>query len=173
MKYDIIIGIDPDTEKSGVCFLETATRILEVSSLTLPQLIDYLEFVKSKKMNYNEKIVVVVEASWTTTHNHHLAGKHTLASASKTGYNIGRNHQQGIVICEMAKKLGFEVVEQPPLRKCWKGINGKITHKELQNLLYNSGLGMLDKKTSNQEERDAALICFFSSNLPLKYKPTK
>ena len=163
-KYDIIIGIDPDTKKSGVCYLEVATKEIEVLSLTFPQLMDYLQSVKSINYNRNRKIVVVVEASWTTTHNHHLAGKHTLASASKTGYNIGRNHQQGIVICEMAKKLGFEVVEQPPLRKCWKGINSKITHKELA---YFTGI---TSKTTNQEMRDSALISWNFANFPIKIK---
>jgi len=162
-KYQYVIGIDPDTEKSGVAFLEVATRKLKVSSLALPQLIDYLEFVKSKNETDNKKIIVVVEASWTTTHNHHLAGKQTLASASKTGYNVGRNHQQGIVIVEMAKKLGFEVVEQPPLRKCWKGVNGKITHKELA---YFTGI----TGKSNQEERDSILISWNFANFPVRIK---
>jgi len=160
---DNIVAIDPDIDKSGVAFLHTSTKQLEVSSLTMNQLLDYFEHVKAQQQNTNESIVVVVEASWITTHNHHLAGKHNLMSASKTGYNIGRNHQQGIIICEIARKLGFEVVEQPPLRKCWKGANGKITHEELSYFT-----GIMGK--TNQEGRDAALLAWSFANLPIKLK---
>jgi hypothetical protein len=129
----------------------------------MDQLLDYFEHIKALQQNTNESIVIVVEASWNTSHNHHLSGKHTLMSASKTGYNIGRNHQQGIVICEIARKLGFEVVEHPPLRKCWKGANGKITHEELSYFT-----GLMGK--TNQEERDSALIAWNYANFPIRIK---
>jgi len=162
-KYDVIIAIDPDVEKSGVALLEVETRKLEVSSYTFQQLFDYLTFIKEENEKHNKKIVVVVEASWTTTHNYHLSGKHTLASASKTGYNIGRNHQQGMVICEMAKHYGFEVIEHAPLRKCWKGKDGKITHEELASFT-----GLIGK--TNQDSRDAALLAWNYANFPIKIK---
>lgn len=46
MKYDNIIAIDPDKEKSGVAFLKPKTRQLEVSNLTFPMLLDYLQHAK-------------------------------------------------------------------------------------------------------------------------------
>ena len=162
-KTDNIIAIDPDVGKSGVAFLHTSTKQLEVSSFTIDQLLDYFEYIKEQQKKTNESVVIVVEASWNTTHNHHLSSKHTLQSASKTGYNIGRNHQQGMVICEISKKMGFEVVEQPPLRKYWKGVNGKITHEELS---YFTGL----TGRTNQEERDAALIAWNYANFPIRIK---
>jgi hypothetical protein len=71
-KYDIIIAIDPDVKRSGVGFLKAATRKLEASSLTFPQLLDYLQFVKIEADNeqllggFNpppkKNIVIVVEA---------------------------------------------------------------------------------------------------------------
>jgi hypothetical protein len=162
-KYDVIIAIDPDVDKSGVAVLEVATRKLEVSSLTIDKLIDYFEFVKTQQQKTDNKIVVVVEASWSNTHNHHLAGKHTLKSASKTGYNIGRNHQHGIIICNLAKRMGFEVVEQSPLHKFWNGKDRKITHKELSYFTEITG-------RTSQEMRDSALIAWNFANLPIKIK---
>ena len=35
-RYDNIIAIDPDKDKSGVAFLKPTTRQLEVSNLTFP-----------------------------------------------------------------------------------------------------------------------------------------
>lgn len=41
-KYDVVIGIDPDVDKSGVAFLIVESRIIEVSNLTFANLLDYL-----------------------------------------------------------------------------------------------------------------------------------
>lgn len=46
-KYDNIIAIDPDVTRSGVAFLKPTTKQLEVSNLTFPQVVDYLNQAKS------------------------------------------------------------------------------------------------------------------------------
>lgn len=49
MMYKNIIAIDRDVEKSGVAFFEVETTKLELSALTFPLLMDYLQFVKSEQ----------------------------------------------------------------------------------------------------------------------------
>lgn len=162
-KYDIIIAIDPDVEKSGVAFLEPATRKLEVSSLTFPQLMDYLQCEKEKSVRLEKSVMVVVEAGWLNRSNWHLKSSDTKRIASAKGNSTGRNHETGRKIVEMAKHYGFEVHEQAPLRKRWKGKDGKITHEELAFFT-----GLTGK--TNQDARDAALLAWVFANLPICLK---
>ena len=160
-KTDIIIGIDCDVTKSGVAYLDTATRRLEVSALTFPKLIDYLKFVKQKSDESGQSVVVAVEAGWLNK----ISNYHTAASrgGQRISKDVGANHEVGKKIIEMCKHYGLEVVEQKPLKKCWKGKERKITHEEIA---YFTGL----TGTTNQEMRDAALICWNYAGLPIRIK---
>jgi hypothetical protein len=109
-------------------------------------------------------MLVVVEASWLISHNWHTSHGRSAAAVAKTGYNVGRNHQVGIMIAEFCRAMDIEVKEQMPLKKVWKGANGKITHEELS--LFIPGL----PKQTNNEERDAALLAWNEANFPIKVK---
>lgn len=163
-KYDIIIGIDCDVDKSGVAFLETSTKRLEVTTLSFPLLIDYLRQEKGKADKLGYSIIVIVEAGWLISSNWHLNNGDNKQLAAAKGNATGRNHEVGRKIVECVKHYGLEVIEQRPLRKGWKGRDGKITHEEL---CYFTGI--LDRKT-NQEERDAALIVWNYANFPIRIK---
>jgi hypothetical protein len=54
----------------------------------------------------------------------------------------------------------YKIPAQPkkPLLKCWKGRDRKITHEELVEQMRIMRIVFPHKRT-NQEERDAALIC--------------
>ena len=166
-KYDIIIACDPDVNKSGVCFLEVATRKLEVSALTFPQLMDYLQFVKKAGDEMRQSVVCVVEAGWMNA----ISNYHTKAdrAGQRIAKNVGANHEVGKKIVEMAKHYGLEVVEQRPFKKCWRGKDGKITQDELNEIMQNAGLGQLNKRVS-QDVRDAVLITILFANLPIRIK---
>jgi hypothetical protein len=163
MKYDIVIGIDCDVEKSGLAYLETDTRRLEVDSYTFPELIGYLQFLKKRIDEEKEKpkAIVVVEAGWLN----HISNYHTAAgrAGQRIAKNVGANHQVGKLIVEMAKHYGFEVIEQAPLKKCWKGRDGKITHEELASFT-----GLMGK--TNQDARDATLMAWVYAGFPIKVK---
>ena len=159
-KYDNIIAIDPDVDKSGVAYLEVATRKLEVSNLAFPQLLDYLQGMKK----VTTSLVVVVEVSWLIRSNWHLKNSDTSRIASAKGNSAGRNHETGRKIVEMARHYGLEVVEHVPLRKCWKGKDGKISMEELCNLLLNRKMKTLDKRVS-QNCRDAILLALYISEI--------
>jgi hypothetical protein len=160
-KYDRIVGIDPDVDKSGVAELKTDNRYLNVASLIFPQLIDYLIDLKSFVKERDESVIVVVEAGWLNT----ISNYHTAAGrrGQRIAKNVGANHQVGKIIVEMCERHDIPVEIVKPLKKMWKGKNGKITHEELA--AFTGLFGM-----TNQEGRDAALIAWTYAGLPIKLK---
>jgi hypothetical protein len=161
MKYDNIIAIDPDKEKSGVAFLKPKTRQLEVSNLTFPMLLDYLQHAKKVQGETMESLIVVVEAGWIVKKsNFHEAQGHR---AEKIAKDVGANHETGRKIIEMCEHWGIEVLPHIPLVKCWKGKDRKITHEELASFT-----GIMGR--TNQDARDAALLAWTFAGLPIRIK---
>ena len=164
MKYDIIIAIDPDVEKSGVAELSTRNKLLDTTNLSFPELLEYLQARKKMSDTAHTSLVIVVEAGWLNRSNWHLKNSDTSRIASAKGNSAGRNHETGRKIVEMARHYGLEVVEHVPLRKCWKGKDGKISMEELCNLLLNRKMKTLDKRVS-QNCRDAILLALYISEI--------
>lgn len=79
--HDIIIGIDPDVEASGVATLIRGTKKIDATTMTLPALLDYLRRVRNEYPTLT--VAVVVEASWTTAHNFHTLYSDSKAVAAK------------------------------------------------------------------------------------------
>ena len=160
-KFDNVIGIDPDKVKSGVAWLKPSTRQLELSNLSFPLLLEYLQFAKKKGEELNESLVVVVEAGWMNAKScfHAAQGK----QAEKIAKDVGANHETGRKIIEMCEHYGINVVAKAPLLKCWKGKDKKITHEELASFT-----GIMGR--TNQDARDAALLAWVYAGLPIKIK---
>lgn len=158
-KYRCIIAIDPDVERSGVTLFYTDSKEVLLHSLTFPDLINYFSVIRGKK-----DTIVVVEAGWLNASHWHLTARDTPRIAAAKGNAAGRNHETGRKIIEMAKFYGLKVEEAKPLRKCWHGRDGKITHEELASLLERKGIVGLPK-TTNQDARDSALLAVVYSNL--------
>ena len=163
MRHDIIIAIDPDVDQSGVARLDVTQRKSWADTLPFPMLVEYVRTVHRQNAG---KVTVVVEASWHKTHNWHLSRYDRPGVAAKKGYDEGRNHEAGRKLVEMLQYYGIEVEEQPPLRKIWQGPDRKITHTEI------TAITKWDKKCSNQEERDAMLLAWNRSGLPIIIKNT-
>ena len=157
--FDIIIAIDPDVEQSGVARLDVAERKPWAQTLPFPMLVDYVRTVC--RQNKDKRVAVIVEASWLNSHNWHLTRYDNLAIAAKKGYDEGRNHEAGRKLVECLQYYGIEVQEKQPLRKIWQGKDRKITHEEI------TAITGWDKKRSNQEERDAMLLAWNESGLPI------
>lgn len=158
-KADYIIGIDPDTDKSGVAQLKGFE--METFSLSFPVLIDYLQRMRQKEIMEGVKVRVVVEASWKISTNWHTKrGESVRVSASK-GIDQGRCAEVGRKIVECARYYGLEVKEQLPLKKIWKGKDGKITHEEISSFIRMGA-------RSNQETRDAALLAWNEAGFPIR-----
>ena len=155
-KADIIIGIDPDVSKSGVGVVSSKGEV-EVFSFTFPELIEHLKLSSQLK----ECTVVVVEASWKISTNWHTGRGDSIRTAARKGKDAGRCHEVGRKIVECAQFYGLEVVERLPLKKIWKGKDGKITDKEIKAFMPIQG-------RTNQEERDAALLAWDYAGLPIR-----
>lgn len=163
MKH-IVIGIDPDVTQSGIARVDKEQRKAWATSLPFPLLLDYLKDVKKEASKEGAHLSVYVESSHLITHNWHINRFDKSAVVAAKGRSVGAVHQVGKLIIEMCHHIGIEVHEQLPFKKCWKGIDGKITHEEITHICQWS------KKRSNQEVRDAMLIAWTCAGLPLKIK---
>ena len=160
-KIDIIIAIDPDVEKNGVAYLNCENKNLEISTLSFPELLDYLRYVQRRAETTQKHLVVVVEAGYMNKGNWHLNPKDTKAAAAAKGNHAGRNHETARKIVEMCKHWQMEVKEVKPLEKCWKGKDRKITHEELARFT-----GVMGR--TNQEGRGAALLAWVYAGFSIR-----
>lgn len=143
---NLVIGIDPDVSKSGVACINKKSKEFLLKTLTFFEL---FEFLKSQQEFIKE---VRIEASWlikkTNWHKNHQG----TGVASRVGSNTGANHETGRKIIEMCEFLDIPFVQVKPLKKHWKGPDGKITHGEISKMISEF------PKKSNQEQRDALLL---------------
>lgn len=155
-----IIAIDPDVDESAWAMIEKSTKTLEYGKLRFPDLLEKLTVSDSETS-------VFVEAGWMAgiSNYHGIVGRR----GQRVAKNVGANHQVGKLIIECLEHDGVDVEPYHPLRKCWKGKDGKITHDELACILRNGGYGAL--KRCNQDVRDAILLAYVLSNEPMIMKP--
>lgn len=158
-----VIGIDPDVEKSGFAFLDCEAREFKsVAALSFPDVVD--KFAELAVMKADGKdVVVVIEDSDLST-NWHVNPRDNKATAAAKGRSIGMCHATARHLKECAEAYGLEVVPMKPLRKMWKGRDGKITHEEAA--CFMRGL----PKQTNQESRDAALLAWAYADFPIRVK---
>jgi hypothetical protein len=166
MKYDLIIGIDPDSEKNGVAIVSPATRLLNCECLTFGATLAYLKRMHEATEEKGYIMEIVIEAGWLNHSNWHLPASCSPQRAAAIGRSVGMNHQTGILLAECCAALGYPYRLQKPLRKCWQGKDGKITHAELKAFTGIEG-------RTNQEERDAALLAWTAAGLPIRIQPKK
>ena len=158
-KADIVIAIDPDTHLSGVARLDVAERKMWADTLPFPDVVDFVR----KVCREGKKVLVVIEDSWSGgANNWHLHVRDNRAVAAKKGYAVGAMHSVGQKLAEMLEWYGIHVHTQRPLVKCWSGPDRKITHEEITKVTK------WERKRSNQEMRDAALLAWYCSGLPIK-----
>jgi hypothetical protein len=161
MKHDYIIAIDPDVDKNGVAELSTRNKILDVTTLNFPELLDYLQARKKLSETAHTSLIIVVEAGWLNA----ISNYHTAAGrrGQRIAKNVGANHEVGKLIVQMCKHYKIPVETIKPLKKNWKGGSGKITKEEITAITGITG-------HNNQEERDAALIAWVYAGFPVKIK---
>lgn len=165
MKYDIYIGIDPDSIKSGVACIERAMpEKCEVWALDFADVLEKLNDIKRDADRQGKSVVVVVEAGWLNDSNWHLMPRDNKWQAAAKGKALGRCEQTGRLLLEMTERIGLNCVARKPLRKCWKGKDRKITHDEIQTFTH------IERKRTNQEERDALLLAWVEADLPIFIK---
>lgn len=136
----LLIGIDPDVHKNGVCFKNGNDYLLK--NLTFFELYDFLKFYKERE----EKPTIYIEKGSLNKSNWHTKQNYSAAFNSKIGENTGRNFETANKIIEMCQYLKLDYVEIKPTRK---KINA-IDFKKLTGL----------KMRTNQENRDAFMLIF-------------
>ena len=162
MKYTTIIAIDPDTEKSGVATLDLDGMEVHAEAMPFPVLLDELSNTQCLSRGKNFK--VIVEGGWLVSKSnyHYARGR----GGERIAKNVGANHETGRKIVEMLAYWSIEHEVIRPLKKCWKGRDGKITLAELNSLLR--GMGIKEMGRCNQDVRDAVLIALTCSGLPMR-----
>lgn len=165
MKEEIIIGVDPDLSKSGVAFLNTSTREIVLQTLSFPDLVQYAIKQQYHCNTFDKKLIVIVEAGWLNESNWHVKRGDSARLIAAKGKSVGMNQATGKLIVEMLSHNGIDVREVRPLKKCWKGPDGKITHDELAYFV--PGL----PKRTNQEQRDSLLLGWSYAGLPIRVAP--
>lgn len=158
-----ILAIDPDIEASGLALLNTHTRRFEhLAAMRFGDCVKYLDWLASI---HGRECLVVLEDSAFTTHNWHGIGRKTPAVAAAMGRSVGLCHGVARSIADVCRVYGLELRLQAPLKKCWKGKDGKITHEEIAQFVTDM------PGRSNQEERDAALMAWVYAGLPIRMRP--
>ena len=165
---DVYIGIDPDAEKSGVGVVKRATREVAVKQLAFASLVAFIRLQYHRAEVQGKTIMVIVEGGWLIHGNWHIPFRCSTAKAAAIGRSVGMNHQTGLLLVEILKAEGIPVQVKRPLRKMWQGADGKITSAELAEI---TGKEKLPR--CNQEGRDALLIAWVASGLPVRVRPTK
>ncbi|MDY5968636.1 MAG: hypothetical protein SPJ13_01270 [Bacteroidales bacterium] len=154
----MIIGIDPDREKSGVARLGVKNRVIELYNMAFPELLDFIQ-AEHRKIGTMFRLLVVVEAGWMvpSVNFHPSQGRR----AQKIAYDVGANAETGRKIVEMCRHWGIEVREQHPLKLIWR--KGKISADEFQQVTGFAG-------RCNQDARDAGLIAWYAADLPFRLR---
>lgn len=131
---NLIIGIDPDLEKSGVAIL---SQSLELKNLT------FAETVNLFRSQQDQIKKVVIEAGWLNKKSNFRYG-HSKNAGERIAKNVGENHATGKLLAEMAKECGLAVVLVRPTRT-------KLNAEQFNRITGWQG-------RTNQEQRDAALL---------------
>ena len=157
MSNKIVIGIDPDVEKSGCCVIYP-NKEMQLYTLQFPLLLEKILNIFS----LNE-VIVIVEAGWLNSKSDFslFAGGRKMIPisealiATKKAKNTGSNHAVGRLLIEMLQYHKVEVKEMKPLSKSrWSG--NKCSREELNSVLERNGYSTFTQ--NNQEQRDATLI---------------
>lgn len=134
----VIIGIDPDLEKSGVAVLsgQIHLRLMNLNFVELKNLFEQnLPLIKK----------AVVEAGWLNEKsNFHTHPKQSKAAGERIAKNVGENHATGKLIVQLIESMGVPVVLIKP------------TRTKLNAVDFNRITGWTGR--SNQEQRDAAML---------------
>ncbi|ARG17592.1 hypothetical protein B7L44_13920 [Acinetobacter nosocomialis] len=133
----IIIGIDPDLEKSGVA-------VLGQSHFELKNL-NFAEVVELFKAEQDLIKKVVIEAGWLNKKANFRSGANkSIAVNEQISRRVGENHATGKLLVQMAQHMGLAVIEVKPTKT-------KVNSDDFNRITGWQG-------RTNQEQRDAGML---------------
>lgn len=138
----MLIGIDPDVDKSGVAFIQKqgSNKIKELKCLTFFELFNFLSFYKERE----EKPTVYIECGYLNASNWHKKTNASASINSKIGERTGANFETAKKIVEMCEYLGLEHVKVKP------------TRSKVNADFFKQITGFTQR--TNQEQRDAYML---------------
>lgn len=153
------IGIDPDTDKSGVALYRSDTQALELHTLALFDLLEFVGRTATEATALGARLSIYVEAGYLIGTVWHASRRDSPAAAAAKGRSVGRNHEAARYIIRGIEHLGLTAHEVKPLRKMG---GRKASHR-----LFCAITGYKGSRT-NQETRDAGLIAYHYAAPPHK-----
>ncbi|EPP8576014.1 hypothetical protein RBI65_05525 [Acinetobacter baumannii] len=135
----IIIGIDPDLDKSGVAILGKSQ--FELKNLS------FAEVVELFKAEQDLIKKVVIEAGWLNKKaNFRNGANKSLAVNEQISKRVGenQNHATGKLLVQMAQHMGLAVIEVKPTKT-------KVNSDDFNRITGWQG-------RTNQEQRDAGML---------------
>lgn len=159
-----ILAVDPDVDKSGFALLDCKSRtFVRLEALTFTESIRFFNELSAND-NLRPLRIVIEDSDISVNWHYKKTDKPGIIAA--IGRSVGLCHATYRHLMEYAESVGFEVIPMKPLRKCWKGHDGKITQGEIERLIPNF------PKRTNQECRDSALLSWFYADFPLMLRRT-
>lgn len=140
----ILIGIDPDTDKSGFAFVYGKTIVLK--NLKFFELFTILHNIKKNPEYLECNIEVYVECGFLNGGNRHFKNAASTAFNGKISERVGANHETAKKICEMCEFIGFNFHQVKPTQS-------KKKSDEFKKI---TGI----KTQTNQEQRDALMLVY-------------
>ena len=141
----IIIGIDPDTRKSGVCMIDSMGQIVTLESMNINQLIALV--------NANKTAVYAIE---DVTKNKAVYPRNIKSTSPIARENIMKNIAQKVGMCKASAMIIEDVIQgittkRPILAPCGLG-------KQVKNnaALFKQLTGY--QRQTNEDKRDAWAI---------------
>lgn len=139
----ILIGIDPDVDKSGVAIIHPVLGVF-LFNITFFELFNRLKLLIESPEPYD--IIIYVECGFLNKSNWHRISNGNSNLNSKIGERTGANFETAKKICEMCEYLGLEYVKVKPTKS---KVNAE-TFKKFTGI----------ETRTNQEVRDAFMLIY-------------
>jgi len=142
MKNKILLGLDPDVDKSGFSLINCEHYELN----TLPFFEIFKRFKELILLHGKENITVYIECGFLNKSNWHKKAAQSANVNAKIGERTGANFEVAKKLCEMCEYLGLKYIQVRPTRTKLDAATFKAITKITER--------------TNQEERDAFMLIF-------------
>lgn len=136
--FRYIIGIDPDTEASGIAlWCIERNEYLAYTRTRFFDIYDYFDQLLSRGIRFE----VAIEAGWRNPSiMHHVSPLASLNKAASIGANVGANHETGRKLVEMCEWFGIKHWLLTPTSSKWtptmlKHLTGITLAKSQQDII--------------------------------------
>lgn len=144
MTNKIIIGCDPDSEKSGFCIVENG----ELVNLFNIGLVDFYNYLQ--RVNYLYAELHIENVNGISSNAFNVKSRDPLPVKLKKAEHVGKCKQVQIEIERIAERFGIKVIHHP-VSKMWK--DSKTGKQQLEKVFGYTG-------QSNEDTRSAAWFAY-------------